>query len=220
MNREKITFPTNVPVFVKLDRNPPADPMPNCRFGDEYMYVCNDDAQVLFAKPELHTLILAAGAKAGCELAITKAETKTGNRKTTAWQVEPIQDEPADTPRARTDAHPAAKNTSTPPAAPRPEASAAAAAPQQRPQPAPKLAEALCELHREANCPLCRQQASGSPNPLSGPLQLAIDAAAVAELYAHRRGLAVRFSGEDIRALALSLYIDGSRRANNGGARQ
>ena len=55
MQREKIEFPTNTPAVLKLDWN--EGTLKPSRFGDEYMYMCDHDARVMWVKRELHTLI-------------------------------------------------------------------------------------------------------------------------------------------------------------------
>ena len=89
MQREKIEFPTNTPVVLKLDWNDGT--LKPGRFGDEYMYVCDDDARIMFVKPELHTLIQQSGARAGDEIAITKREVRDRSRRRSQWEVEKVE---------------------------------------------------------------------------------------------------------------------------------
>jgi hypothetical protein len=190
--REKIEFPTNTPVLVTLDFNEGI--LKPGRFGDEYQYVVNQDAGIFWAKPELHQLIEQSGARAGDDIYITKREVRDGNRKRVQWEVARAEEEPAPPP-------PVAKPNGT---------HAAAPAPRTQPQAAPRLAEQLCEAHREANCQLCGQQ---QPiNPLSQALRMAIDAAVEAREYAGTRGIQIGFAVEDIRAMAATLLINGGRR--------
>jgi hypothetical protein len=209
MQREKIEFPTNTPVVLKLDWN--EGTLKPGRFGDEYMYVCDDDARIMFVKPELHTLIQQSGARAGDEIAITKREVKDGGRRRTQWEVEKVEEEPAASQAAAASppAPPPSSRQAQPPArAVNPPAKATA------PQPAPQLAAQLCEAHREVNCALCAQsEESPEEAPLARALRAAIQAAAAAETHAAGRGLAIRFTGEDVRAMALTLLIDANRRA-------
>lgn len=53
--REKIEFPTNTPVIVRLDWD--EGTLKRGRFGDEYMYVTDADQRIMFVKPEVHQLI-------------------------------------------------------------------------------------------------------------------------------------------------------------------
>jgi hypothetical protein len=144
MQREKIEFPTNTPVVLKLDWD--EGTLKPGRFGDEYMYVCDNDARIMWVKPELHTLIQQSGARAGDEIAITKREVKDGSRRRTQWEVEKVEEEPAASPAPAPprQAQPASR-TSQPPQPAKPVHIPA-------PQPAPEIAAQLCEVHREANC--------------------------------------------------------------------
>ena len=197
--REKIEFPTNTPVLVTLDFNEGI--LKPGRFGDEYQYVVNQDAGIFWAKPELHQLIEKSVARAGDDIYITKREVRDGNRKRVQWEVARVEEEPAAAAAAAPPPAPVAKPNGT---------HVAAAASRTQPQAAPRLAEQLCEAHREANCQLCRQQ---QPiNPLSQALRMAIDAAVEAREYANRRGIQIGFAVEDIRAMAATLLINGGRR--------
>jgi hypothetical protein len=195
MQREKIEFPTNTPVVLKLDWD--EGTLKPGRFGDEYMYVCDNDARIMWVKPELHTLIQQSGARAGDEIAITKREVKDGSRRRTQWEVEKVEEEPA---AAYSQAQPAKQAQAA-----NPPAKATA------PQLAPEIAAQLCEVHREVNCALCTPAEEAVP--LARALRAAINAAAAAETHAGARGLAIRFSAEDVRAMALTLLIDANRRA-------
>jgi hypothetical protein len=204
MQREKIEFPTNTPVVLKLDWD--EGTLKPGRFGDEYMYVCDNDARIMWVKPELHTLIQQSGARAGDEIAITKREVKEGSRRRTQWEVEKVEEEPA-----------ASQAAALPPrqAQPAPRTSQPVKpAHIPAPQPAPEIAAQLCEVHREANCILCTPtEERPEALPLARALRAAINAAAAAESHAAVQGLAIRFSAEDVRAMALTLLIDANRRA-------
>ena len=196
--REKIEFPTNTPVLVTLDFNEGI--LKPGRFGDEYQYVVNQDAGIFWAKPELHQLIEKSGARAGDDIYITKREVRDGNRKRVQWEVARAEEEPVVAAAAPPPA-PVAKLNGT---------HAEAATPRTQPQAAPRLAEQLCEAHREANCQLCGQQ---QPiNPLSQALRMAIDAAVEAREYSNTRGIQIGFAVEDIRAMAATMLINGGRR--------
>jgi hypothetical protein len=213
MNRDKITFSPNLPVIVKLDFNPPNEPRPG-KFGDQYMYTVNDDAGIMFLDPAAHQLVVATGAKAGDEVAITKAVRTDGGKRFTEWQVARVDDQTEQQPPGAPVAPPpivsqprtAAHAASSPATAPSPKANAHPFAPDQLNAPAsdPEPAAAAAQARPGAAMPL-------EKNPLWPALTTAIDAAAAAELHAHRRGLALRFSGEDVRAMALTLYIDAKR---------
>jgi hypothetical protein len=192
MQRDKISFETNVPKIIRLDFPPDGAPLKPGRYGDQYMFVVNEDAGVMFVDPPVRDLIVSTGAQAGDEVAITRREVRENGRKAVRWEVERVEEEPEPPP----------------PPPPPPDRPANGAPKPAQPQPAPQLAEQLCEAHREAHCALCRQSQA---NPLTPALTAAIDAAAAAEQHARTRGLAIRFSSEDVRAMALSLYIDSRR---------
>jgi hypothetical protein len=201
MQREKIEFPTNTPVVLKLDWD--EGTLKPGRFGDEYMYVCDNDARIMWVKPELHTLIQQSGARAGDEIAITKREVEDGSRRRTQWEVEKVEEEPAASPAA-----------APPPRQAQPAKAINQPTKATAPQPAPEIAAQLCEVHREANCILCTPtEERPEVLPLARALRAAINAAAAAETHAAVQGLAIRFSAEDVRAMALTLLIDASRRA-------
>ncbi|HEU0139869.1 MAG TPA: hypothetical protein VFQ79_09175 [Bryobacteraceae bacterium] len=169
--REKVQFTPGETVILALEFDPPADPRPG-RFGDQYMYWFAGD-KVAWLDPPVHAQIVATGARAGDEIAITRAEVRNGARKRVEWQVQRVEDEPAD---AYTRQLPP-EHRPTPPTAPaQPAAEPRQVAP---PRPTAELASALIA---------------------------AIDAAGVAERYAREQGLAIRFTGEDIRALANAIF--------------
>lgn len=84
MNREKIDFPTNVPVEVSLafEKGRPI----NTQYGDSVMFTTTDD-RVFFGPPILQERILNLGVQRGETFLITRAEKKIGQRRTTEWQV-------------------------------------------------------------------------------------------------------------------------------------
>jgi hypothetical protein len=90
------------------------------RFGDEYMYVCDDDARIMLVRPELYALIQQSGARSGDEIAICKREMKDGNRKSTQWEVQKVANEPAaaSPTRQASAAQPAPVRTAQPAAGP------------------------------------------------------------------------------------------------------
>jgi hypothetical protein len=176
MQREKIEFPTNQPVIVKLDFDAEGVLKPG-KFGDQYMYTCDDDARIMFVDPPVREAILRTGAQAGDEIAITRREVREGNKRAVRWEVAKVEEEPP--PPA-----------DPPPPPPQP-ARTAPAAPAPAPQPAAAAAPGAAQL--------------------ADAITAAIDAAVVTERHAAQRGLALRWTSEDVRAMALSLYIDSRR---------
>jgi len=208
--RTKITFPPNVPQIVDLLDPPVLAPG---QYGDQYQYFL-DGEKIMYVEPTVHAQIVALAAGRGDTIAITKRVTPsaTGGRAKTAWTVERVEDEPADT---------------APPPAPAP----APAPPPRPPQPAAAIPAALpgdAELWpspaaRRAPQPISAPAPAANPQPASeadsllSALTVAIDVAMLAQTHAIRRGLAIQFDGADIRALAAGLMIE--RRDRSTGRR-
>jgi hypothetical protein len=178
--REKIAFQANMPTLLTLDHS---DGQPCAgRFGEQYMYTFDGGKKIAWLDPDVRKAILATGAGAGDQIFVTRNETREGNRKHVTWNVERVEDEPAQAP-ARPASKPPATCTRPGPDAPRPTASA----------------------------PQASSSNGAARAALADALAIAIDVAAEAEQLASRKGLAVRFQAEDIRALALTVYIGSSR---------
>lgn len=209
--RQKVEFETNKPVFLTLDFNEGVLSPSKKGFGDEYQYVLNQDTQIMWVKPELHALIQRTGAQAGDEICITRKEVKApgSQRKSVQWEVQMVADEPTQEYDPRQ--YPAA----TPPTrTPTPQ--------QQRRQPAPPPEPRATDTRSGSQAALTAQPPDhgmapqGQPQSITDPaaesaltraLCTALAAARSAELYAAKLGMAVRFGGEDIRALAVTHYI-------------
>jgi hypothetical protein len=182
--REKVTFPTNTPVFVRLESEPTLAPG---RFGDEYQYFLADD-KIAWLKPEAHAAVQACGAGPGDEVAITKRETRSGNRKAVAWTAEKVEEEPGAAPPA-------------PAAPPRPNGAAKvngdAHADTSGPVAVPAKPAAAAAL-----------EIPGEAANLFAALKTAIDVAALAMQYAREKGMPLHFDAGDVRALASGLMIE------------
>jgi hypothetical protein len=191
--RDKVTFAANLPTFVGLEFDPPTEPREG-RFGDQFLYFLADH-KIMFVDPPVHAAIIASGATAGSEIAITKRETRDGNRRAIAWDVQRVEEEPVPPVPA--------------PAAPQTTATQQTRTHATQPAPAP------------ASVP---QPPAAAPTPATGPAQpatadqldmlaltaalnTAIDAAAIAETHARTRGLAIRFAAEDVRTMANALMM-------------
>jgi hypothetical protein len=96
--REKVAFPTNKPVLIGLEFDPPQEPRPG-RFGDQYMYFLSGN-RIAFLDPPAHEAIVRSGAKSGDDLALTKTEVRKGNRRGVEWVAEVVQEEPSDAAEA------------------------------------------------------------------------------------------------------------------------
>lgn len=189
--RDKVQFPTNTPVLLTLDTDPQrAQAKPGVR-GDQYMYFF-EGSQIAFVDPPVHALIVNSGAQRGDEIAITKRETRNGNRKGIAWDVELVQDEP--------NPHPGAPEWAEPAPAP---------------APAPKPASQAKSASAPAPAP-----ASAPPSVLTmgGALIAAIDAIAEASRHAsakHGWDEELPMDTDLIQKLAVTIYIQahGGKRA-------
>ncbi|GEM_PF-6165079 len=79
--RQKVTFEVNVPVTVRLEFDPPAEPREGI-YGPQYMYFLQGD-RIMFADPPLHQAIRAKHAAAGATLIICKRKQGRSN----VWEV-------------------------------------------------------------------------------------------------------------------------------------
>lgn len=207
--REKIEWKDNITAIVQIDRDPPEQPMAGTNYGTEYMYTCDSDARVLFASESLHAAILDANAEAGDVLAITR---KRERGKTASWSVTRAGDattenhQPVTARRPAPEAEPAAIHA--PPVASPPAIRGIA-------EPADPFAR--LDAGRRAvpspAPPAASQPAQPAVDQLAAALVSVVEAVAVAELRARERGLNIRFSAEDVRALACTVLIGlGQRR--------
>lgn len=178
--REKVIFEVNAPRAVTIERDPPDYPTEG-NWGPQWMYFLADN-QIMFVEPDVHEQLIQEGAAHGKTFTITK--TKDGRKN--KWIVI----------RGDVEAQ-AARAIRAPAPAPRPEAPAPrpaqrAEAPAPAPEPAPERTQ--------------RQHVSG--NVMQAALCSAIDATHRAEEYAESIGSAYRASSEDVRALAITIYIE------------
>jgi hypothetical protein len=196
---ERVRFEANQPETITL-RFSEGRPVEG-RYGPQVMYSLID-GRVLYAEPELARAIEASGASQGDTITVTKRQNRKGRTVSTTWEVERHEPEPAeamdeapawvDTPRSEwrqvKDIAAEGRSPMTP--------MRAIAIHEQR--------KAAAEARREAPERSKRDQ-------LWEALTSAIDAAAAATKYAQEKGLPVLFASEDIRAMALSLYISADR---------
>jgi hypothetical protein len=206
--RDKIDFRTNVPQRLTLEFDPPTEAREG-RFGDQYMYWFGGN-KIAWFDPPVHAEIVASGALAGEEIEICKRETKSGNRKTTRWEVVVLNQDYSD---AQAEAAAAASLKSQlgedpfapwdpapgrAPMPPMPPATAtpAAATPATPKQPAPRQATT-----------------TPSANPLAQALILAIDAVEEANQYGHdKHGWDEGLAGDElIVKLAITAFIEGRK---------
>jgi len=183
MNREKVTFSPNIPTQVILDGDGELQPSKN---GDEeYRYFLEAD-RIMWVPPEVHAQILRHGAREGDAITITRV--KAAGKAASTWTVEHEAEEPAGAALRAAETAPASRTPT----------------PQQRPPATPRLLDSSTpETDELPITPLHAQ--------LFAAIAAAIDAARDAEAYAQAHGLVVRFTAEDVRALAITAYIQTAR---------
>jgi hypothetical protein len=201
--REKINFAT-MPSPALLTLESEGEEAPG-KFGLQYRYFLGA-GQITWVDPPIHDLIQQAGAHAGDTIRVSRHESRNGNRRgPLLWSI-----------------HMATKREDEPPEAdefdrhlqsqPQP---AAQARPTQ-PQAAPPT-RATASRQPAAPTPPAAAPAATEAHPVSASAQLAlalteaIDAARSAESYAEAHGTRISFGPEDIRAMALSIYIGATR---------
>jgi hypothetical protein len=176
--REKVQFATNVPQTLTLEFDPPAEPREG-RWGDQYMYFFAG-GKIAWFDPPVHAQIVASGAGAREQIEICKREVKTGNRKTTKWEVVLLNaQEPGEFEGPHTEYDPDY-------------------APEAKPVPAPAPAPAPAAIAAPAP----------EPNPLAQALILALEAAEIADDTARRLGWkSFALNNDQIVKLAITAYI-------------
>jgi len=196
--REIVKFETNVPLRLALAYDEGKDVAG--RFGDQVMYTLEDE-QVMYVDPIIRTKLNALGIRRKEPFVICKTEKRAGQRRTIEWEVRRPEPEAAPTPvvtapvsqhgEAEASTRRSQGNGTTPPAPP-----VNGAAKPNGLAGGPPHAE-----------PMYDPMALAGATMLSA-LCAAVDAAQATETYAAEKGYLVRFSGEDIRAVGLTLYIN------------
>src|SRR5271166_6348271 len=189
--KERVVFEANVPVTATLAY---ADGLKvQGRFGDQVMYSLTD-GRVMYVPPVVRDKLVELGIRQHEPFAICRAERREGNRRFVDWVVQPeVSAAPAQS----------------------------AAAPADIPgSPANGDNSARVRPNGDGNGngkPASVPIKSGTAEiALRAALTASIDAALAAEQYASAHGLSIRFGSEDLRAMALSLFI---QHARDGGVR-
>jgi len=191
--KERVVFEANVPVTATLAY---ADGLKvQGRFGDQVMYSLTD-GRVMYVPPMVRDKLVELGIRQNEPFAICRAERREGNRRFVDWVVQPDGS-----------------------AAPIQSATAHSGRPG-----SPKNGDNGARVKPDGN-----GNGNGNGKPASAPtksgtaetalraaLTASIDAALAAEQYASAHGLSIRFGSEDLRAMALSLFI---QHARDGGVR-
>lgn len=201
---EILRFETNVPVEIALAY--PTGKLVEGQYGDQYYYTLTD-GRGTYVQPIVEKRRTELGIGKGEPFSICKREIKDGNRKRIEWQVARVDPAPESELAAQL------------------EQSIEEAKARKAPQPVVRPAAAGETTHPKVN----GVHVNGSAKPENGTtaagagvtllklsLRAAVDAALDAEGYAKDRNYSIRFTSEDLRAMALSLYIQGAR---EGGGR-
>lgn len=189
--KERVVFEANVPVTATLAY---ADGLKvQGRFGDQVMYSLTD-GRVMYVPPVVRDKLVELGIRQNEPFNICRAERREGNRRFVDWVVQPDGS-----------------------------ASSALGAGAHRdvPQP-PANGDSSASGKSNGNGNGNGRPANGlgavgaAESALRTALMTSIDAALAAEQYASAHGLSIRFGSEDLRAMALSLFI---QHARDGGVR-
>jgi hypothetical protein len=198
--REVIRFDAE-PVKVKLDKGPHAGIECRGQYGIDWRYSVNHGKSVMYLPAEAREALLQSGAAAGEEVAIHKlgkgrweaeriAPDLPFRSQPEAQQAEET-DQPTQPPSAtrrlpeRLFARPEPQVASEPPSSPEPVAVPAAAVTAASPQASQHMMSCYC---------------------------VAIDVAVEVQEYARRKGINIAFTGSDIRAMGITVYIGDNQR--------
>jgi hypothetical protein len=190
--REVIRF-DGEPVKVKLDRGPHAGIECHGQYGIDWRYSVNHGKAVMYLPAEARDVLLNSGAVAGEEVAIRRL----GRDR---WEVERI---------ARDLPFPLGADT---PDQGEPERGARATA--------KPLPDRLYARPEPDNAPECAPAPSGAlpPTVLTASQHMmscycvAVDVAVEVQEYARNKGINIAFTGSDIRAMGITVYIGDNQR--------
>ena len=180
--KERVVFEANVPVTATLAY---ADGLRvQGRFGDQVMYSLTD-GKVMYVPPMVRDKLVELGIGQNEPFAICRAERREGNRRYVDWIVQA-------TPSQSATSHSNAPG------------SAASG---------DETVRVRSNGNGSSNSKLANGVAGASTaeTAVRTALTASIDAALAAEQYASAHGLSVRFGSEDLRAMALSLFIQHAR---------
>ena len=187
--KERVVFQINVPVTAALAY---ADGLRvEGRYGDQVMYSLSDE-RVMYVPPAVRDRLMELGIRQREPFSICKVERREGSRRFIEWVVKRLPPESCELTRD-----------------------------QPLPGATPSITGATGVGSQGNGKPSAR--GTGTPNsstagqaPLRAALVASIDAALEAERYAAAQGRSIRFGSEDLRAMALSLFI---QHARDGGVR-
>jgi hypothetical protein len=191
--KERVVFEANVPVTATLAY---ADGLKvQGRFGDQVMYSLTD-GRVMYVPPVVRDKLVELGIRQHEPFAICRAERREGNRRFVDWVVEP---EVSAAPPQIVTAH-----GDTP------------GSPMNGDNGARVKPNGNGNGNGNGKSASVPTKSGTAETALRAALTASIDAALAAEQYASAHGLSIRFGSEDLRAMALSLFI---QHARDGGVR-
>jgi len=193
--REVIRFDAE-PVKVKLDRDPHAGIECHGQYGIDWRYSVNGGKGVMYLPEEARDALVQSGAAAGEEVAIRRL----GKGRWEAERIEPdlpfAQPDKLETKEAE---QPPSPRSARPPLPDRlyarPESATGAAEPPSAPEPAALPASSVAATRHMMSC-YC----------------VAVDVAVEVQEYARRKGINIAFTGSDIRAMGITVYIGDNQR--------
>jgi len=154
------------------------------------------DGRVMYVPPMVRDKLVELGIRQNEPFAICRAERREGNRRFVDWVVQPDGSvAPAQNATANNDAHGSPVNGDNG-ARVRPNGNG--------------------NGNGNGKPASARTSSGNGETALRAALTASIDAALAAEQYASAHGLSIRFGSEDLRAMALSLFI---QHARDGGVR-
>jgi hypothetical protein len=183
---EKIQFQTNVPVEVALKYGDGKDVTGD--YGDQVLYSLTD-GRVMYVPPIVKKQIQDLDIAKGELFTITKAEEKSGTRRTIKWLVTPTDAGPAGAPG---NGNGMAQTRTTGAAS------------------SPTAANGNGNKPRSAGEPK-GFLVTGQGQFLLQAFTAAVDVVAAAERYAAVGQLDLRFTSEDVRAIGLSIFAHASK---------
>lgn len=207
--REKVQFPINTPVVLKLDFDDGT--LAPGRGGDQYQYTFDDSTRIAWFDPPVRELIQRSGARAGDEICIRKSEMTSGGKRRVSWEVQKVEDDRNDAYNAELEARDS-RGASSGPA--RERAAALASAPRRA---LPQAAARRPVIEEPRRLPVDKErvdQAFSEARQFADCLAAAMHATQTYNIEAKAQGFDFDWSKEDIRAIAATIYIN-----RNGGSK-
>ena len=195
--REVLRLETNVPVVASLMFD---DGLPvQGRYGDQIMYTIATDGgeRVMYVDPNVSQMFEKLGLKRGEPFRIGKMTHKDGNRRGIEWKVSRLEPE---------EMAPAVESGE---AAPPPLAGENGTATSGAPERQPNVPQPITPAPHTAQRPRTPVPFAGRQDGqyILSALVNMIDVCGAVEHYAQAKGMELHFSGEDVRALAITCFI-------------